>query len=69
MKYYNDKWNDKIIEEDNDSNELELLEEFNKLVEAARKNGLNKEQTIRFLESFGFKNGEFSKYETDELSK
>lgn len=69
MKHYNDKWNDKIIEEDNDSNELELLEEFNKLVEAARKNGLNKEQTIRFLESFGFKNGEFSNYETDELSK
>lgn len=56
MEYYFDKWNKKIVEENSENNNS--IEEFNNLINAAKKAGLNKEQTKEFLESFGFKNGE-----------
>lgn len=64
MEYYFDKWNKKIVEENNEINNS--IEEFNNLINAAKKAGLNKEQTKKFLESFGYKNGEYTEKEPEK---
>ena len=56
----------KNTNEENNEDNGASLEEYNNLVNAARKAGLDKKKTIEFLESFGYKNGEYTEKEPEE---